>query len=101
MTTARVAIPHDEIAALCRRWHIAELALFGSVLRSDFRPDSDIDVLVKFEPGHVPGFGMITLEDELSTLLGGRRVDVVTAQSLNHRIRDRVLAEAERVYAGA
>jgi predicted nucleotidyltransferase len=99
MTTARIPIPYDAIAAFCRRWHITELALFGSVLRDDFRPDSDIDVLVEFEPGHVPGFDFIRLEDELSRLFGGRRVDVVRAQYLNRWIRDRVLAGAELVYA--
>lgn len=64
------------------------------MLRDDFGPDCDVDVLVEFEPEHFVGYGIITIEDELSALLG-RKVDLVTARALNHRIRDRVLAEAE------
>ena len=99
MTNARIPIPYEEIAAFCQRWHITELALFGSVLRDDFGPESDIDVLVDFEPGHVPGFDFIRLEEELSALLGGRRVDVVHRPYLNRWLRKRILAEAEPVYA--
>jgi predicted nucleotidyltransferase len=94
-----ITIPHDSIADFCRRNHIRRLSLFGSVLRSDFRSDSDIDVLVEFEPGHVPGLALIRMQDELSTLLGGRSVDLVTPKFLNHRIRERVLSEAEQIYA--
>lgn len=93
------AIPKDQLAEFCRRNHILKLALFGSILREDFRPDSDIDVLVEFEPGHVPGFGFIRLQDELSALFGGRPVDLVTPKFLNHRIRDEVLKTAEVQYA--
>jgi uncharacterized protein len=97
-TRARIAVDREEIAEFCRRHHIRRLALFGSVLRDDFRPDSDVDVLVEFEPGHVPGFGFIRIQDELSEMLG-RKVDLVTPKFLNHRIRERVLAEAELQYA--
>lgn len=70
------------------------------MLREDFRADSDIDVLVEFEPDHVPGFiALHDLEEELSSLLGGRAVDLVTERFLNRRIRDRVLAGAEVQYA--
>ena len=62
---ARIAIDREEIASFCRRNHICRLALFGSVLRDDFGPDSDIDVLVEFEAGHVPGLAFIRLEQEL------------------------------------
>jgi predicted nucleotidyltransferase len=85
----------DRIAKFCRAHHIRRLALFGSVLRNDFNADSDVDVLVDFEPGHVPGFFRLhELETELSSLFGGRKIDLVTAKFLNPRIRDRVLAEA-------
>ncbi|HEV2854258.1 MAG TPA: nucleotidyltransferase family protein [Thermoanaerobaculia bacterium] len=92
-------VPKDQIAEFCQRHHILKLALFGSILRDDFRPDSDIDVLVEFEPGHVPGFGFIRLQDELSALFGGRPVDLVTPKFLNRRIRDEVLRSAEVQYA--
>jgi predicted nucleotidyltransferase len=95
-----VDIDQASLAALCRRHHVRRLSLFGSVLRADFRPDSDVDVLIEFEPGHVPGFlGLHVLETEVSKLLGGRKVDLVTRGSLNHRMRDRVLASAEVEYA--
>lgn len=92
-------VPKAEIAEFCRRNHIRSLSLFGSVLREDFRPDSDIDVLVEFEPGHVPGLRFIRLQDELSVLFGGRPVDLVTPKFLNRRIRDEVLRTAEVQYA--
>lgn len=77
-----------------------KLSLFGSVLRPDFASSSDVDVLVEFESGHVPGFiALHGMETDLSTMLGGRRVDLVTERSLNHRIRDRILAAAEVQYA--
>jgi hypothetical protein len=95
----RPTVPKTQLADFCRRNHIRRLALFGSVLRDDFGPDSDIDVLVEFEPGHVPGLRLIRLQDELSALFGGRRVDLVTSKFLNHRIRDEVLRSAEVQYA--
>lgn len=96
-----VHIDHDAVSAFCRRHNIKRLALFGSVLREDFGPDSDIDVLVEFQPGHVPGFKFVSIERELSTLLNGRRVDMVTAKFLNARIRDHVLSTAEPLYVAA
>jgi predicted nucleotidyltransferase len=87
-----------KLAAFCRKNHIRKLAFFGSVLRADFKPDSDIDVLVEFEPGHTPGFAFITLQDELSRLLGGRQVDLVTSKFLNPGIRKRVEMETSVVY---
>jgi predicted nucleotidyltransferase len=94
-------IDPDAVSAFCRRHHISRLALFGSVLRDDFRPDSDVDVLVEFLPGHVPGLRFVTIEREFSELLHGRRVDLVTPKSLNPRIRDRVLNAAEPLYVAA
>ncbi|UCG44401.1 MAG: nucleotidyltransferase family protein [candidate division WOR-3 bacterium] len=86
------------MAEFCRRHHIRRLSLFGSVLRDDFGPESDIDALVEFEPGAYVGFTIIDIEDELSQILG-RKVDIVREKFLNRRIRDRVLASAEQVYA--
>ena len=95
-----IDISKEKIADFCRRNHIRKLSFFGSFLRDDFRPDSDIDVLVEYEPGHAPGFlRLYDMEQELSALLDGRRVDMVTEKFLNHRIRDRVLAAAETEYA--
>ena len=95
---ARIAIDQKNLSDFCRRNHIRRLALFGSVLRDDFGPDSDIDVLVEFEAGHVPGLAFLRLEQDLSKLLGGRRIDLVTPGFLNARIRDRVLGDAEVQY---
>jgi predicted nucleotidyltransferase len=99
MVNPTVTIPKEELAALCRRWRIRWLALFGSVLTDRFRPDSDIDLLVEFEPGWTPGLAIIDLEEELAGLFGGRKVDLVSRKYLNRWIRDRVLAEAEVLFA--
>jgi len=93
-----IDFPQNKLATFCRKNHIQKLAFFGSVLRDDFSPSSDIDVLVEFEPGHTPGFALITLQDELSELLGGRQVDLVTLKFLNYRIRDQVIREAKVAY---
>ena len=93
-----VSIDRNQVAEFCRRHHIRKLALFGSVLREDFRPDSDVDVLVEFEPGHVPGLAFFEMQEELSTLVG-RRVDLSTPGFLSRYFRDRVLAEAQTQYA--
>jgi uncharacterized protein len=90
-------IDRDAVSAFCRRYHIKRLALFGSVLRDDFRPDSDVDMLVEFESDHVPGLDFIAIERECSELLG-RRVDLVTPKSLMRRIRDHILDAAVPVY---
>jgi uncharacterized protein len=89
----------EAIADFCRRHRIRKLSLFGSVLRDDFRPESDIDVLVEFEPGHAVGWGIIDIEEELSQLFGGHKVDMVREKYLNPRLRDRILASAEVQYA--
>lgn len=95
---ARIAVDRDAIAEFCRRHHIRKLAFFGSVLRDDFRPDSDVDVLVEFEPGHTPSLAFFEMEDELARLLG-RKVDLNTPGFLNPRFRERVLREAEEQFA--
>jgi predicted nucleotidyltransferase len=98
--SARIAVDRAKLADFCRRNHIVKLALFGSVLRDDFRPDSDVDVLVEFEPGHTPGLAFFSLEDELSELLD-RKVDLNTPGFLSRHFRDAVAAEAEVQYAAA
>ena len=97
----RIAIDRDAVSAFCRRHHIMRLALFGSVLRDDFGPDSDVDVLVEFQAGYVPGLSFVSIEREFSGLLHGRRVDMVTPKFLNPRIREHVLDSAEPLYVAA
>jgi predicted nucleotidyltransferase len=95
----QLTIDTNRLAQVCRAYGIRRLALFGSVLRSDFRDDSDVDVLVEFAAGAPRDcFRLARMEEELSPLLGGHRVDLVTVKSLNHRLRDRILAEAETKY---
>lgn len=97
--TTKVPIDRKSIAAFCRRHRIRKLALFGSVLRDDFGPASDVDVLVEFEPEQSPGMlALATMEMELSDLLG-RTVDLRTPQDLSPWFRDDVLGSAEVLYA--
>ena len=96
----KITIDRRRLGEFCRRHYIRRLALFGSVLRDDFGPHSDVDILVEFEPGHVPGFAMVNLEDELSTLVG-RKVDLHTPRSLSKYFRDRVIREAQDQYVRA
>ena len=93
----RIAIDPGALAAFCRRHHIRRLGLFGSVLRNDFGPDSDVDVLYEFEAGHEPGWGVEDVVEELERIIG-RPVDFVPFKYLNERLRGRVLAEARVVY---
>ncbi len=96
---SRIHIPRAGIADFCQRHRILKLSLFGSVLREEFRSDSDIDVLVEFDPHHVPGFfELARLERELSMVLGNRKVDIRTPQDLSRHFRDEVLAAAEVQY---
>ena len=95
---SRLALDRERIGEFCRRHHIARLSLFGSVLRDDFGPGSDVDVLVEFQPGHTPGLAFFTMEEELGRILG-RKVDLNTPGFLSRYFRDRVLAEAEVQYA--
>ena len=97
---ASIKFDENSVAEFCRANHIRKLALFGSVLRDEFGPDSDLDVLVEFEPGHVPGlFGISHMELELSPIFGGRKVDLRTAGDLSRYFRDQVVATAEGIYA--
>lgn len=97
----RIAIPDEQIADFCARHHIRRLALFGSVLRDDFNPDSDVDVVVEFEPGHTPDFfRFVDMQDELSELLG-RKVDLNTPAFLSRYFRQQVLDSAQVLYEHA
>ncbi|MFO1534174.1 MAG: nucleotidyltransferase family protein [Thermoplasmatota archaeon] len=88
------------MAEFCRRHHVKRLSLFGSVLRDDFRPASDVDVLVEFEKGDRVGyFEMAVMEDELSGLVGGRRIDLREPEELSPYFRDEVLRHAEVQFA--
>ena len=99
---AHVSIDRDRISNFCRRHHIRRLALFGSVLRDDFRPDSDVDVLVEFDPRHIPGMEFLTMDQELTALLG-RKVDLLTftgvRQMRNPLRRRAILNNHETIYA--
>lgn len=100
MKKQNIKVERGEIAEFCRRHHISKLSFFGSVLREDFRATSDVDVLVEFEPEHVPGlFRLARMERELSALLGNRKVDLRTPQDLSRYFRDEVMATAEVQYA--
>ena len=100
MGQSHIEIPKQQIAEFCRRNHIRRLALFGSVLRDDFGPDSDLDVLVEFEPGTRVGLRFFRMEIELSEILA-RKVDLNTPGFLSDYFRDQVLAEAEVQYDAA
>jgi hypothetical protein len=102
MVYQNLEIPDDALAAFCRRWKVTELALFGSVLRGDFRPDSDVDVLVTFDPkAHRTLFEMVDMQDDLARMLG-RRVDLVSRRgvesSRNYLRRKAILSSAETIY---
>ncbi|MFM8879960.1 MAG: nucleotidyltransferase family protein [Verrucomicrobiota bacterium] len=94
-----IEIPSEAIAEFCRRKHITKLSLFGSILRDDFGPESDVDFLVEFEPGMTPGLIDIAgMEIELSELIG-RKADLRTAQDLSRYFRDKVVKDAHLQYA--
>jgi predicted nucleotidyltransferase len=97
---AKVNVPKDEVADFCRRNHIRRLAFFGSMLRDDFGPESDVDVLVEFEPGHTPGLAFFAMQRELSEILG-RKADLNTEMDLSPYFRQEVLDEAEVLYVAA
>lgn len=100
MEPLKIKLSRDVIADFCKRNHIQKLSLYGSILRNDFRADSDIDVLVEFKHGNVPGLiGLSRMERELSAFLGGRKVDMRTPMDLSKYFRDDVLVKAEVQYA--
>jgi len=93
----KLDIPGEQLAEFCRRSRIRKLSLFGSVLRDDFGPESDVDVLVEFESGAVVGLSFFQMQEELGELLG-HKVDLNTRGFLSKYFKDEVLAEAEEVY---
>ena len=97
MKTLPINLPKAEINQFCQHNNISKLSLFGSVLGNDFTTESDIDILVEFQPGKTPGLAIIRMEDELSYLLG-RAVDLRTPADLSRYFRDRVLHEAMVIY---
>lgn len=101
---AHIAIPQEQVAAFCLRWQIAEMAFFGSVLRDDFRPDSDIDVLVRFAPeARHTLFDMVHMQDELQYILG-RKVDLVSRRGIEgsrNFIRKKTILESAEVIYGS
>ena len=90
----------EKIVDFCKRNHIVKFSFFGSVLREDFGPESDVDVLVEFDPGRVPGLAFFRMELELSQILG-RKVDLQTPKFLSPLIRSQVLSEADIQYDAA
>jgi predicted nucleotidyltransferase len=99
---ARLNFGREKLAAICRRHHIRRLSLFGSVLKGSQRTESDVDLLVEFEPAKTPGLlRLAEIEFELSALLGGLRVDLRTPGDLSPYFRDQVLQNAELQYAAA
>lgn len=90
----------DTLAEFCRRHHVRRLSLFGSVLKGGAREDSDVDLLVEFEPGKTPGLiALSAMEQELSSLYGGRKVDLRTANDLSRHFREEVVRSARLEYA--
>jgi len=100
MDKIKIRVPRKKLEDFCRRNHIRKLAFFGSVLRDDFGPDSDIDVLVEFAPGKTPGFAFFGMQEELSTILG-RKVDLNTPGFLSKYFRDQIIREAKVEYVEA
>ncbi len=103
MTIAQIKLPREKIAEFCKKWKIHEFSFFGSVLRDDFRPDSDIDVLVTFEEdARHTLFDLVHMQDELKQIFG-RDVDLVSRRGIessrNHIRRDAILNSAEAIYA--
>ncbi|MCL5280997.1 MAG: nucleotidyltransferase family protein [Planctomycetes bacterium] len=101
MVRRNIDIPRDEIEVFCRKWRIKRLSLFGSVLRDDFRPDSDVDVLVSFEPD-APWdlFDLVDMRDELMVLFG-RDVDLVEEEGLRNPFRRRTILDTREVIYAA
>ena len=96
----KLELPRDQIAEFCKKNRIRRLSLFGSALKDELRKDSDIDLLVEFQPGEAPGlFDLARMERELSTVLGGRKVDLRTPNELSRYFRDEILSTASVQYA--
>lgn len=102
MRIGQIEVPVDQVQAFCRKWKIAELAIFGSVLRSDFDADSDIDLLVSFLPGAAMTFeGFVEMRQELSSIFGGRSIDLVEKRLLRNPFRRHEILTTRRVVYAA
>jgi uncharacterized protein len=99
MVAAAIPIPQEKIAEFCQRHHITKMALFGSVLRDDFGPNSDVDVIVEFDPAHIPGLAFFSMQDELADIFG-KEVDLHTPAELKKYFKH-VLQEARTIYVAA
>lgn len=98
MAKSRILIPKDKITKFCKKNHIMTMSLFGSVLTDRFTPTSDVDILVEFEPEHIPTlFEVVSMEDELSDIIG-RHADFKTPKGISRYFRDEVVATAKRIY---
>lgn len=98
MEEFQIPINEEKIDACCKKYHITYLALFGSILTSRFSPSSDVDILVKFDKGHVPGlFGIFDIQEELTAIVG-REVDLKTPNSLNRYFRKEIISNAKVLY---
>ena len=97
-----IKIPKKKLIAYCKKNHIKKMAFFGSLLRDDFSPTSDIDILVEFEKDHVPGFfNLIRMENDLSLIFNGNKVDIRTPNDLSRYFRKKVISNAVILYAGS
>ena len=99
MSRARVEFSQEELEAICRRRAVKRLALFGSVLRDDFGPDSDVDVIVEFDPDAPDDADILPIFDELAELLGGRTIDLVEVEFLNPRMKKALQRDVEELFA--
>lgn len=95
-----ITLDKEALADFCKKRHVRKLLLFGSAVRADFKPGSDLDILVEFEPGHTPGLAFFSLADELSAFFG-RKVDLNTPGSLSPYFRGQALSESEPLYDAA
>jgi predicted nucleotidyltransferase len=101
MSTPKIPLPRDQITAFCHKWHITELAVFGSVLRNDFRPESDVDVLVSFaDDAHWSLFDWVDMQEELAEIIG-RNVELVERQGLNNPFRRHAILTTKQVIYAA
>jgi len=91
---ANLNVTAEQIADLCRKFHIRRLSLFGSVLRDDFGPASDVDMLIEFESGHIPGWEIVDIAQDFSRLFRGRKVDILNPKYLNRHLKARILQSA-------
>lgn len=89
-----VPIDQEKLINLCRQRHVRKVAVFGSALRDDFGPDSDVDLLLEFAPGHTPGWEIVDIQQEFSRLFGGWRVDIANPKYLNRYLREEILSSA-------